>query len=56
MGSMRVLVTPRPFDSKGQEHLQHLRDAGYEVEWNDTGKRAIPARILKTASVTSMRC
>lgn len=39
MGSMRVLVTPRPFDSKGQEHLQRLRDAGYEVEWNDTGKR-----------------
>ena len=39
MGSIRVLVTPRPFDSKGQEHLQRLRDAGYEVEWNDTGKR-----------------
>ena len=34
-----VLVTPRPFHTKGKEQLQRLRDAGFEVEWNDTGSR-----------------
>ena len=34
----KILITPRGYAKFGKEYRSKLEQAGYEVDWNDTGK------------------
>lgn len=41
----KILITPRGYAKYGEEYKKQLEAAGYEVDWNDTGK-PVPREVF----------
>ncbi|MEG0360401.1 MAG: phosphoglycerate dehydrogenase [Longicatena sp.] len=43
---IKIVITPRPFASKGKDLIEMLEKKGYEVDYNRTGKRITKEELL----------
>ena len=53
---MKIVVTPRGFAKCGLDNVKIIEDAGFSVEYNDTGNAYTKEEFYKTYSYLRFKC